>query len=298
MNNNQYIVYIHTNKINNKKYVGITKHGTARWGRNGIHYIHSSCRVFKAAILKYGWDSFDHEIIHTGLSKDEACELEKFYIEKYKTNVYQWGTKYGYNLTSGGDGVSSSYDRKGQNAPFFGKHHTPETIRKLYEDKVGTHSGAENPNFGVATPDATREAISDSLKEWFKNNPSPNKKPVYCITDDLWFDSVRQASKYYGISESCISGCCNGYAQTTHGKQFTRNSDGTLPDYNGSYVTARKQGKKKPGCAQRVKCRETGQIFDSYNDAAKYVGLKWANQIRQCCSDERRMSGGFHWDYA
>lgn len=298
MSDNQYMVYVHTNKINNKKYVGMTKHGTARWGHNGIHYIHSFCRAFRSAVLKYGWDAFDHEILHSDLSKEDACRLEKHYIAKFKTNIYRWGNKYGYNLTDGGEGTSCSYDRRGENNPLFGKHHTEEAKEKISAAKIGRYSGKDNHSYGVAVSTDTKNEISKSLKKWFKDNPCPNKRPVYCITDNLWFDSVRQASKYYGIAESCISGCCNGYAQTASGKQFTRNLDGTLPDYKGSYETVHKQSKKKPGCPQRVVCCETGQVFESLNDAAKYAGLKCSNGIRRCCLDGRRMSGGFHWNYA
>ena len=57
-----WIVYQHTNKTNCKKYIGITSRTwKERAGANGINY--RSCPHFYAAIEKYGWDGFEHEIL-------------------------------------------------------------------------------------------------------------------------------------------------------------------------------------------------------------------------------------------
>ena len=95
----EYIVYCHTNKINGKKYIGITcQTVNERWGRHGEKY---KSRKFGNAIRKYGWENFTHEILFTGLSANKAKEIEKELIEKYNT----FG-KNGYNSTKGGDGVA------------------------------------------------------------------------------------------------------------------------------------------------------------------------------------------------
>ena len=63
MTENNYYVYIHINKINNKKYVGITKTSfVKRWGKNGSGYTRDKKSVFGRAIEKYGWENFAHEI--------------------------------------------------------------------------------------------------------------------------------------------------------------------------------------------------------------------------------------------
>ena len=94
----EYIVYCHTNKINDKKYIGITSQTVSeRWGRHGEKY---KSQKFGRAIEKYGWENFTHEVLFTGLSASEAKEIEKELIKKYNT----FG-KNGYNTTKGGDGV-------------------------------------------------------------------------------------------------------------------------------------------------------------------------------------------------
>lgn len=93
-NDKQWYVYIHTNKINNKKYIGITcQIPEERWGENGKHY--SGQPKFYNAIQQYGWDNFSHEIIETNLDKAAALACEAQLILEYNT------VKEGYNSTSG-----------------------------------------------------------------------------------------------------------------------------------------------------------------------------------------------------
>lgn len=92
-----YSVYRHTSP-NGKIYIGITRRAvTDRWGK-GRGY--KKNLYFWRAIQKYGWDSFKHEILYDGLSKDEACKIEIELIAKYKSNKF----KYGYNICAGGEG--------------------------------------------------------------------------------------------------------------------------------------------------------------------------------------------------
>ena len=92
-----YIVYCHTNKINGKRYVGITSRGlNKRAGYRGSMY--KSSPVFFSAINKYGWDNFHHTVLYRGLTIDQAAKLEKDIISDWDlTNP----TK-GYNAHLGG----------------------------------------------------------------------------------------------------------------------------------------------------------------------------------------------------
>lgn len=92
----KYCLYVHTNLINNKKYVGVTKREPRKRWDNGHGYY--SNKEFYNDILKYGWDNFTHEILLENLSKDEASEMERKYIKEYSSNK----KKYGYNHTTGG----------------------------------------------------------------------------------------------------------------------------------------------------------------------------------------------------
>ena len=292
-----YYVYVHTNKSNGKKYFGITNNISTRWGHNGNQYIDSSCRAFGNAVKKYGWDGFTHEILHSHISRDEACRLEKYYISEFKTNIYRHGNKYGYNLTDGGEG-GGSYDRTGEHNPFYGKNHTEETKQKLSDAKIGRYSGKESHTYNVPLSSETREALSRSLKEYYTTHECSHKKPVYCITDDLWFGSVNEASDYYNITIGLISNCCAGNALSTHGKQFTHNLDGTLPEYHSRYFRQKNNEEKALPNAVPVICVETGKQYSTAIIAARDVGLKCSNGILKSCRNNKSASGGYHWRFA
>lgn len=61
---------------------------------------------FFAAIQKYGWDGFYHIKVRTGLSKDEANELERRWIYLFRADNHI----YGYNHTKGGEGMDLGKD--------------------------------------------------------------------------------------------------------------------------------------------------------------------------------------------
>lgn len=96
------IVYIYTFP-NGKKYVGQTSRSLKERAKEGNGYINSPA-VYNA-IKKYGWNNLTVEIFPCD-SKEEMNKLEQYYIKLYKTT----NNKYGYNLTTGGDGTPH-YDR-------------------------------------------------------------------------------------------------------------------------------------------------------------------------------------------
>ena len=62
-------------------------------------------------------------------------------------------------------------------------------------------------------------------------------------------------------------------------------------DYSGTREKAVNANKKK------VRCIETGEIFDSTADAARYYNLKSPAHIAACCRGVRKKSAGHTWEY-
>ena len=95
----EYSVYCHTFP-NGKKYIGISSDCENRW-RNGKGY--ETQPKMDRAIQKYGWENIKHDIVLSGLSKEQANELEKYLIAELNT------IQNGYNVTIGGDTVNGCY---------------------------------------------------------------------------------------------------------------------------------------------------------------------------------------------
>lgn len=68
-------------------------------------YGYHNCKLFWRAIQKYGWDNIQHIVLMDNLSKEIACECEKYLIRKYKSNQ----AKFGYNNSFGGESGSCGY---------------------------------------------------------------------------------------------------------------------------------------------------------------------------------------------
>lgn len=98
-------VYIHTTP-DGKRYVGITKQEPEKRWLNGKGY---SNQDFKSAIDTYGWENILHEIIAENLTKEQACDMEIFYIKKYNTI----DRNFGYNTKIGNVWGRNKRRRKG-----------------------------------------------------------------------------------------------------------------------------------------------------------------------------------------
>lgn len=145
-------VYVHTNKINGKKYIGQTcKNPKIRW-KNGTGY--KSSTYFYSAIQKYGWNNFEHKIVAKNLTKKEADCVEMTLIKCYNTQ----NINFGYNLCSGGHrGKQNQKTREKMSKLQKGKKRPPrseEYRRKMSEtQKKRLSDPTKNPMYGKKRPD-------------------------------------------------------------------------------------------------------------------------------------------------
>lgn len=220
----KWCVYMHTNLINHKVYIGITsRKPEKRWGRDGSEYTIKNHPAFGRAIEKYGWDNFSHDILFEDLSKQDACQKEIELIKKYKSNCTRYkDPSFGYNMSDGGAIGSSGHiwsdeDKKklsetlrgvvkGEawrlhlSQAMSGKKATSETRNKLRESHLGK----------IVSPEI-REKMSKS-RTGYKN---PRSHMVYCIELNQIFWGAQDAANQYLIHRTCIFDCCTGNQKTS-----------------------------------------------------------------------------------
>lgn len=85
-------IYITTNKINGKKYIGKEKHNNPNYLGSGVKLLH--------AIKKYGKENFTKNIIEKCINEEHMNEREKFWIQHHNAA----NSKTFYNLAEGGEG--------------------------------------------------------------------------------------------------------------------------------------------------------------------------------------------------
>lgn len=201
MANKMWKLYVHTNKLNGKKYVGITSKENInhRW-RNGDGYKENP--HFRSAIEEYGWDNFEHEILFDDLSESEAKLMERFCIIFWRTK----DRNFGYNMTYGGDGTKGYFPSE-------------ETRNKLSIARRKENLSEETLRRRSAGLKGRR--FSDEHKRKIGEG---NSKPIIMLdkSNNILesFSSAHEAELKYGISHSHISQCCSGKRQTTGGYKW------------------------------------------------------------------------------
>ena len=168
------MIYIITNKLNNKRYIGKTaKTIEERWYQHCKNAEYGVDTYLYRAIRKYGSENFSVEFLCDGLDEEEVIQIEQLQPE--------------YNMTKGGTGGDTSSspgykaaiaerDMSGPNNPMFGR------------------KGAENPNFGRKATPEQRE----------RNKQAYRGKRIPVIIDGVNYPSVYEAAQQLGRSERYV----------------------------------------------------------------------------------------------
>lgn len=216
-----YIVYKHTNKINNKVYIGITSRTTnERWGKDGYNY--KSSPHFYNAIQLYGWDNFEHEILYDNLTKEEACLKEQQLIELYNST----NPNFGYNQTTGGElfHMSDVVKEKISNALIGNKNGSGHPCSEDKKQKISIAQKGrkltEEHKSKLSASAKNRHVVCSEEKRKILSKNYPNKKKVYCEDLDVVYESVQECGRQLGASATNVSKACKGRCKTVKGHKI------------------------------------------------------------------------------
>jgi group I intron endonuclease len=137
-------IYLITNTINGKKYVGQTIHSIEkRWEGHcaTAREAKTSCMLIVRAIKKYTPDNFQISMLEECTSREHMDEREAHWIKELNTL-----DPHGYNLTIGGGGVKLTPEANvARGLSLRGKQRTPEQRETLSK----AHSHCKTPSASV-----------------------------------------------------------------------------------------------------------------------------------------------------
>ncbi len=180
-------IYVITNKINSKQYIGKTIQEPQRYWESHKARCNSGVKKYLYdSMRKYGIENFSFNIIEEIEAEtykelnNKLNSLEILYIKTYKSK-----TPHGYNLTDGGEGTvgyvfteehrkNLSEAMKGKPSPRKGVKLSKETRKKLSEARIGRFKGEENYFYGKKHTEETKELIKKKNTE-YQNRPEIKK---------------------------------------------------------------------------------------------------------------------------
>tara|TARA_B110000879_G_scaffold200678_1_gene274908 strand:+ start:2849 stop:3604 length:756 start_codon:yes stop_codon:yes gene_type:complete len=239
-------IYKIKNKIDNKTYIGQTTQDLeSRWRQHLKK--RNSCRYLKYAFNKYGVENFEFKLVCITFD-NQLDDMEIKYIEQYKCLVPN-----GYNIRLGGNSgkhhdetkrkISATLLKNRKVIQFDIEGNRLNSFNSCTEAAkyigVGRSSichccnGAKKTAAGYQWRYESNETKSElgipPLTGRFRCSQKATKRkiitqiPRKIIQFDIQgnrlksFDTCKQAADYVGISNGCISRCCNGVSNTSKG---------------------------------------------------------------------------------
>jgi group I intron endonuclease len=233
------IVYKYTNLTNGKVYIGITTQKLSARHREHLNKINDGT-YFHNALLKYGEEGVNLEILDYAKTVESLKAKEKYWIKKLNSFAYQNNSN-GYNCTLGGDGAMGLC---GELNPQYGispQERMDDTTFKMWKKnlKKSASKGKDHRCYGKHPSEifgnkGFERACYKAKKRFIENNPSeyrnyygdknPNARKVVQLSKSgeymAIFNTIKEASSVTGASQGHIGSCCTGGRKTTGGYRW------------------------------------------------------------------------------
>jgi group I intron endonuclease len=242
------VVYIATNLINNKRYVGITKRPLQHRISQHLWVAKNQNKTyFHRAINKYGEEAILFQPFVSALKQEWLSDLEKQIILQEKPE---------YNQTNGGEvTIGRKYDDKTKEIIRIkntGKKRSLEHCKQMSEIKKNLYKNEEVKQKAIDILNKARknvdeakriQAVSISAKNRVWSEESKAKlsssrkgirysqdvidrmrisktKKVLCVNTNIVFNNRHEAAQHNGISEKSVWRVCNGHFPSVKGLIF------------------------------------------------------------------------------
>jgi len=228
-------IYLITNKINGKRYVGQTiVFVSARWYSHKYSALKGKYEwPLHRAIRKYGKDNFEIKVLSRCISTKELDHRETYYIKILNTL-----SPNGYNAQTGGHSnhtvseetkYKQSEATKGENNPRFGKKNSPEHRANISKSKRGRpgHSMSEEGKRKISKANTgKRPALgyrhTEDAKKQISKSKDEVKVSIFCVTNNTTYESISVASKTLGVDRCKIKDVIRGKRNHTKGFVFKK----------------------------------------------------------------------------
>jgi len=281
-------IYITTNLINEKKYIGqkiFDDYGNGRWRK----YLGSG-KYYKRAESLYGKDNFSRIIVAIAYSKEELNELEMIFIKKYNAvkNINF------YNITEGGGGMS-------------GYRLSEETIQKIRKKNLNmskeTKDKMSKSAKGKIVSEETKQRMSASHfgNKHSKDTIQKMKKPKteeHKLKVGLALRGRKRTEEHNRKLSIALKGKKHSLETIEKFKLIQKGERNPMYGKHHSNETKNRIRKSKIGrClgednpnAKKVICINTFKIFSTLKEGASFYNV-CESSISLCCNKKLKSAG-------
>ena len=288
-----YYIYVATNIVTNKSYVGRTLNFLSRM-KSHMKESERESSLFHKALTEYGIEKFIWRVVKTTEDPQIAKDMEENFISHFNTLEPN-----GYNVSRNSGGGNA-------------KHMIPVvrlTLDGEYVKRYECINDTEKDGFWASAVQKTcnhlqRESggyIFMFEDEYLKTGPKKYEKPVPRTTQCVYqcdldgnliqkFNSVVEAADATRSNRTAISGCLKGRYKTANGFIFVYPENFPIKD-----IESHKKGTK--GHKIYALNIETGAVemqFDKIKDAGRYLGKDYRG-IQKVIDKPSRSAYGYKW---
>lgn len=233
------LIYIITNDINDKVYIGQTVKTLEERKQDHFNTLRSggSTHIYNA-MRKYGWEHFSFAVLATAVTQDELDDLEDMYILKYDS------IKHGYNMMRGGRSnpmdseiVRAKHLARMQSADV--RNRIGHTVHEQIQEQGGRSeeyrrkmSEGKKELYASERGEAARQKFRQSFRftpEHFRALNDAKNKKVYCINQSgevvAKFDRVKDAAQWWydqGYIVKDVNQLCDKIKESSKKDKFYR----------------------------------------------------------------------------